>query len=168
MSGRLLPENEHIEETVRDRVIGQLAADGQHVVQATRCDTEDVPFDWLLQMADGTCIALEVVRAEDESQIRHVEAEHRAGESVIVGSAEMPWDSFRTAIDKKLRKADGYRNALTNLCSEGQVHLAITSGLQQLHFDGDIGEHIEELARNALSAFDAVWLVEGTVARRIV
>lgn len=168
MSDRLLPEKDAIEEFVRDRVIGQLEAGGQHASEAVKGDTDAVPFDWLLRMTDGTCIGLEVVRAEDQEQVRHVEQEHRAGESVIVGSAEMPWDSVQTAIDKKLAKAGRYRDALAYQCPDGELHLAITSGLQQLHFVGDIGAHMEQPAREALGTFDTVWLVDGAAVRRIV
>ena len=168
MSGRLLPEKDSFEEHVRDRIIAELEACGQHVAESIKGDTEEVPFDWLLRLADGSCIGLEVVRAEDQEQVGHVEREHRAGESVIVGTAEMPWESLRTAIDKKLAKANDYRQALDKLCDRELLHLAITSGLQQLHFDGDIGAHMEQLARDALGAFDTIWLVDGATARRIV
>lgn len=167
MNRRLLPEKSEFEEHVRDRIIEQLEAGGQRVADVVKGDTKEQPFDWLLQMTDGTCIGLEAVRAEDEDQVRHVEWEHHAGAGVITGSAEMPWDSLQKAIEKKMAKAVGYRQSLDKLCDHGLLHFAVTSGLQQLHFEGEIGEHMEELARGTLRAFDAVWIVQGDRAVRI-
>jgi len=167
VTDRLLPDKEWFEQYVLDKIIGELGEDGAVVADVAKGDTDTIPFDWLLRMEDGFCIGLEVVRAEDQEQVHHVEREHQAGAAVITGTVEMPWNSVRTAIEKKLVKADRYREAMLNLCPDGQLHLAITSGLQQLRFDGDIGEHMVQTARGTLGDFDVVWLVQGDCVHRI-
>jgi hypothetical protein len=137
------------------------------VVDVARGDTNAIQFDFLLRMHDETCIGIEVVRAKDQEQVRSIERGARQRDPVITGTAEMPWDSLRVAIDKKLAKTDRYREALRRLCRESQLHLGVTSALQQLHFDGAVGAHIEDIARGALSGFDAVWLVQGGTILRL-
>lgn len=118
-------------------------------------------------MTDASCIGLQSSAPKGEEAIAHIEEEHWAGESVITGSADMPRECLHTAIAKKPRKVGRYRKTLTNRCTDRQVHLAATSVLQQLRFDGDLGKHMEEVARPALGPFDVVWLVRGDTVQRI-
>ncbi len=167
MSGRLLPGKDEFEEYVRSQIVRELEGVGCVVVDFIKGDTDVVPFDWLLRMDDGSCIGVEVVRAEDQSQIHHVEKQAQAGDAVITGTAEMPWDSLRAAIDKKVANAGRYREALGQQCEVSELHLAVISGLQQLRFGGDLGEHMEGVARLALGVFDSLWLIQGDSAQRL-
>lgn len=168
MNGRLLPGKEQIEEFVRDRIVDELNACGRDVVEAMRGDTDEVPFDWLLRLDDGTHVGLEVVRAEDQGQVHHVERESRAGETVITGTAEMPWDSLRRAVEKKVANVDRYRGALGRQGELVELHLGVTSALQELTFEGDLAEHMANLARGALGPFDVVWLIQGDFVERFI
>lgn len=167
MTGRLLPGKNEFEDYVLAKVVAALEASGNVVTDSVKGDSEEIPFDWLICFENEPCLGLEVVRAEDQTQVHHVEKETRAGETVINGTAEPSWDSLVAAIDSKLANANRYREALGNLCEGGQLHLAVTSGLQQLQFNGAVGEEMEKLARCGLGAFDTVWLVQGDLVRRL-
>lgn len=166
MTHRLLPGSGEFEAHARDRVIREMNAAGDSVADASTGDSATVPFDWLLRMKDGTCVAIEVVRAEDQEQIHHVEKQARAGSTTIVGTAEMPWESLRLAVHKKVAKSARYRRALSALCEHGRLHLAITSSLQQLHFDDGRSKMTSQVLDTALAAYDVVWLVQGERVQR--
>lgn len=167
MNGRLLPDKEQIEQFVCDRIVDKLKADGCPVVEAVKGDTDDIPFDWLLRLDDGTYVGVEVVRAEDQGQVHYLEKESRSGATVITGTAEMPWDSLSTAVDKKVANVDRYRDALGQQGELAELHLAVTSALQQLNFEGDLAAHMTSIARSALGPFDTVWLIQGELVERI-
>jgi hypothetical protein len=163
----LFPDKATFENFVLDRVSAALVESGVTVTTTTKGDSDEVPFDWLLETEGGSCIGLEVVRAEDESQVGHLEREYRNGEVVITGTAEMPWDSVARAVEKKQAKADRYRDALSSLCPDSKLHLGITSGGQDLEFQGELGEHLAKVAADVLASFDVVWLVQGEFLQRL-
>lgn len=166
MSG-LFPGKITFEDFVLERVSAALAVSGITVTSTRKGDSDEVPFDWLLEINDRVCIGLEVVRAEDESQVEHLEGEYRKGEVVITGTAEMPWDSVARAVEKKQAKAHRYRDALSSLCQESTLHLGVTSGGQVLEFEGELGEHLAGVAAKALATFDVVWLIQGEFLQRL-
>jgi hypothetical protein len=161
--------NGEYEELVLDRVVAALTSEGRVVTGTEKADipSDRVGFDWLIRIETGACIALEVVRAEDEGQMGHVGRELKAGKDLITGTAEMPWDSLRRVLNKKRTKASGYRDLLDRRCHGGQLHLAITSGLQDLVSTEEMRASVEGIAREHLDTFDAIWLVQRGFAYRV-
>ena len=99
--------------------------------------------------------------------MHHIEKQDRSGDTVITGTAEMPGTRSAQPWTRKLANADRYRDALRQQCEAAELHLAVTSGLQQLRFEGDLGEYMEDVAKSALGPFDAVWLIQGDSVQKL-
>lgn len=159
MSDRILPQSDRFELLALGKILETWASTNLDVKSVEKGDQGSFTFDWLVHTS-GSCVGIEVVRAEDKDQLDHMEEEFAAGERVVVGSAEMPWTSVGNAVDKKLERATrkgGYLDQVAGLdCSDVQLHLAVTSFAQELSWTPD--QLWPELERS-LKAFDAVWLV---------